>query len=97
MGYLILYVYLILFLKDVMYVEVNWISVFYFIFGIVVVIGGGFGGWFVDKWGLKKSIILIIIVFVCVIFILLLMIFLFLFFIIMMGFWSMLSWVILLV
>ena len=53
-----------------MNVEANWISVFYFIFGIAAVIGGGFGGWLADKWGSKKSIISIIIVFACAIFIL---------------------------
>lgn len=53
-GHLTLYAYLTPFLKDVMYVEANWISVFYFIFGIAAVIGGGFGGWLADKWGSKK-------------------------------------------
>ncbi len=60
-GHLTLYAYLTPFLKDVMHVEANWISVFYFIFGIAAVIGGGFGGWLADKWGSKKSIISIII------------------------------------
>ena len=70
------------------------ISVFYFIFGIAAVIGGGFGGWLADKWGSKKSIISIIIVFACAIFLLPLMTFSFPLFIIMMGLWSMLSWAI---
>ncbi|MCZ2971047.1 MFS transporter, partial [Acinetobacter baumannii] len=52
-GHLTLYAYLTPFLKDVMNVEANWISVFYFIFGIAAVIGGGFGGWLADKWGSK--------------------------------------------
>ena len=93
-GHLTLYAYLTPFLKDVMNVEANWISVFYFIFGIAAVIGGGFGGWLADKWGSKKSIISIIIVFACAIFILPLMTFSFPLFIIMMGLWSMLSWAI---
>ena len=93
-GHLTLYAYLTPFLKDVMCVEANWISVFYFIFGIAAVIGGGFGGWLADKWGSKKSIISIIIVFACAIFILPLMTFSFPLFIIMMGLWSMLSWAI---
>ena len=93
-GHLTLYAYLTPFLKDVMHVEANWISVFYFIFGIAAVIGGGFGGWLADKWGSKKSIISIIIVFACAIFILPLMTFSFPLFIIMMGLWSMLSWAI---
>ena len=38
-GHLTLYAYLTPFLKDVMNVEANWISVFYFIFGIAAVIG----------------------------------------------------------
>ena len=70
-----------------MHVDANWISVFYFIFGIAAVIGGGFGGWLADKWGSKKSIISIIIVFACAIFILPLMTFSFPLFIIMMGLW----------
>ncbi|MGQ0414443.1 MFS transporter, partial [Bacillus sp. HC-TM] len=93
-GHLTLYAYLTPFLKDVMHVEANWISVFYFIFGIAAVIGGGFGGWLADKWGSKKSIISIIIVFACAIFMLPLMTFSFPLFIIMMGLWSMLSWAI---
>ena len=93
-GHLTLYAYLTPFLKDVMHVEANWISVFYFIFGIAAVIGGGFGGWLADKWGSKKSIISIIIVFACAIFILPMMTFSFPLFIIMMGLWSMLSWAI---
>ena len=93
-GHLTLYAYLTPFLKDVMHVEANWISVFYFIFGIAAVIGGGFGGWLADKWGSKKSIISIIIVFACAIFLLPMMTFSFPLFIIMMGIWSMLSWAI---
>lgn len=93
-GHLTLYAYLTPFLKDVMHVEANWISVFYFIFGIAAVIGGGFGGWLADKWGSKKSIISIIIVFACAIFLLPMMTFSFPLFIIMMGLWSMLSWAI---
>ena len=38
-----------------MHVEANWISVFYFIFGIAAVLGGGLGGWLADKWGSKKE------------------------------------------
>ena len=86
-GHLTLYAYLTPFLKDVMHVEANWISVFYFIFGIAAVIGGGFGGWLADKWGSKKSIISIIIVFACAIFMLPMMTFSFPLFIMMMGLW----------
>ncbi|MGG0180659.1 MFS transporter [Bacillus tropicus] len=93
-GHLTLYAYLTPFLKDVMHVEANWISVFYFIFGIAAVLGGGLGGWLADKWGSKKSIISIIIVFACAIFLLPMMTFSFPLFIMMMGLWSMLSWAI---
>ncbi|QWI13536.1 MFS transporter [Bacillus mycoides] len=93
-GHLTLYAYLTPFLKDVMHVEANWISVFYFIFGIAAVLGGGLGGLLADKWGSKKSIISIIIVFACAIFMLPMMTFSFPLFIIMMGLWSMLSWAI---
>lgn len=93
-GHLTLYAYLTPFLKDVMHVEADWISVFYFIFGIAAVLGGGLGGLLADKWGSKKSIISIIIVFACAIFILPMMTFSFPLFIIMMGIWSMLSWAI---
>ncbi|WP_144615236.1 MFS transporter [Bacillus cereus] len=93
-GHLTLYAYLTPFLKDVMHVEANWISVFYFIFGIAAVLGGGLGGLLADKWGSKKSIISIIIVFACAIFMLPMMTFSFPLFILMMGLWSMLSWAI---
>ncbi|AVF22267.1 Purine efflux pump PbuE [Paenibacillus larvae subsp. larvae] len=77
-----------------MHVEAKWISLFYFIFGIAAVIGGGFGGWLADKWGSKKSIISIIIVFACAMFLLPIMTFSFPLFIVMMAIWSMLSWAI---
>ncbi|AVF26589.1 Purine efflux pump PbuE [Paenibacillus larvae subsp. larvae] len=93
-GHLTLYAYLTPFLKDIMHVEAKWISLFYFIFGIAAVIGGGFGGWLADKWGSKKSIISIIIVFACAMFLLPIMTFSFPLFIVMMAIWSMLSWAI---
>ncbi|CAM4049365.1 major facilitator transporter [Bacillus manliponensis] len=93
-GHLTLYAYLTPFLKEVVHVDANWISVFYFVFGIAAVIGGGFGGWLADKWGSKKSIISIIIAFGIALFILPMVTFSFPLFIAVMTIWSMLSWAI---
>lgn len=93
-GHLTLYAYLTPFLKNIMHVEARWISVFYFIFGIAAVMGGGLGGWLADKWGSKKSILTIITVFACAMFLLPVMTFSFPLFLIMMALWSMLSWAI---
>lgn len=93
-GHLTLYAYLTPFLKEVLHIEASWISVFYFVFGIAAVIGGGFGGWLADKWGSAKSIISIIIAFGIALFTLPMVTFSLPLFIVIMTIWSMLSWAI---
>ncbi|NRD79487.1 MFS transporter [Bacillus sp. BRMEA1] len=93
-GHLTLYAYLTPFLKTMLHLNAGWISIFYFIFGISSVFGGGLGGWLADKWGSKKSILTIITVFSIVIFILPKTAFSVTLFVIVMMIWSMLSWAI---
>jgi len=93
-GHLTLYAYLTPFLKSVLHVNSNMLSIFYFIFGISAVFGGGVGGWMADKWGSKKSILSIIAVFSVVLFILPKVTFSIILFVIVMMIWSMLSWAI---
>ncbi|MGV3466718.1 MAG: MFS transporter [Heyndrickxia sp.] len=93
-GHLTLYAYLTPFLKSVLHVNANMLSIFYFIFGISAVFGGGVGGWMADKWGSKKSIVSIIAVFSIVLFILPKVTFSIILFVVVMMIWSMLSWAI---
>lgn len=93
-GHLTLYAYLTPFLQASLHLNSTWVSIFYFIFGISAVFGGGFGGFLADKWGSKKSILAITTVFCLLLFILPNVTFsVTLFVIVMMG-WSMLSWAI---
>ncbi|MBS4174911.1 MFS transporter [Bacillus sp. FJAT-49736] len=93
-GHLTLYAYLTPFLKTVLHLDATWISIFYFIFGVSAVFGGGVGGWMADRWGSKKSILSIIAIFSIVLFILPKVTFSVVLFVIMMMIWSMLSWAI---
>jgi DHA1 family purine base/nucleoside efflux pump-like MFS transporter len=70
------------------------VSIFYFIFGISAVFGGGLGGFMADKWGSKKSILTIVAVFCLILFILPSVTFSITLFVIVMMVWSMLSWAI---
>ncbi|WP_114744044.1 MFS transporter [Falsibacillus pallidus] len=93
-GHLTLYAYLTPFLKTALNLNAEWISIFYFIFGISAVFGGGFGGWSADKFGSKKSILTFISIFAVVLFILPKMAFSMPLFAAIMVIWSMLSWAI---
>ncbi|OIK15984.1 MFS transporter [Bacillus sp. MUM 116] len=93
-GHLALYAYLTPFLKTTLHLDATWVSIFYFIFGISAVFGGGLGGWLADKWGSKKSIITIVAVFAIALFILPNVTFSITLFVIVMMIWSMLSWAI---
>lgn len=93
-GHLTLYAYLTPFLQTALHLNSTWISIFYFIFGVAAVFGGGIGGFLADKWGSPKSILMIISVFCLVLFILPKVTFSTILFVIVMMVWSMLSWAI---
>lgn len=93
-GHLTLYAYLTPFLKSTLNLDPTWVSIFYFIFGIAAVCGGGLGGFMADKWGSKKSILTIVTSFSLVMFILPKVTFSITLFVIVMMVWSMLSWAI---
>ncbi|WP_078410550.1 MFS transporter [Priestia abyssalis] len=93
-GHLTLYAYLTPFLKTALHLNAAWVSIFYFIFGIAAVFGGGIGGWAADKWGSKTSILSIISLFTVVLFGLNKVTFSIPLFVTMMIIWSMLSWAI---
>ncbi|KAA9014616.1 MFS transporter [Niallia endozanthoxylica] len=93
-GHLTLYAYLTPFLQTALHLNSTWISIFYFIFGIAAVFGGGLGGFMADKWGSQKSILVIVSVFCLVLFILPKVTFSTILFVIVMMVWSMLSWAI---
>ncbi|OZI10726.1 hypothetical protein CEW92_15375 [Bacillaceae bacterium SAS-127] len=73
-------------------VSSGWVSVFYFIFGIAAVIGGGAGGWAADKWGAKRTILTAILLFAVIIFMIPKVTFSIPLFLVFMVLWSMLSW-----
>ncbi|MDR4949780.1 MFS transporter [Neobacillus cucumis] len=93
-GHLTLYAYLTPFLQTSLHLNSTWISVFYFIFGISAVFGGGLGGFMADKWGSRKSILTIVAVFCLVLFILPKATVSTILFMVVMMVWSMLSWAI---
>ncbi|MGG1399136.1 MFS transporter [Bacillus salipaludis] len=93
-GHLTLYAYLTPFLKSTLHLDATWVSIFYFIFGISAVFGGGFGGWLADKWGSKKSILTIVTVFAVALFVLPNVTSSITIFVIVMMIWSALSWAI---
>ncbi|MED4229324.1 MFS transporter [Neobacillus cucumis] len=93
-GHLTLYAYLTPFLQTSLHLNSTWISVFYFIFGVSAVFGGGLGGFMADKWGSRKSILTIVAVFCLVLFILPKATLSIIVFVMVMMVWSMLSWAI---
>ncbi|MBM7652430.1 MFS transporter [Neobacillus cucumis] len=93
-GHLTLYAYLTPFLQTSLHLNSTWISVFYFIFGVSAVFGGGLGGFMADKWGSRKSILTIVAVFCLVLFILPKATLSTILFVVVMMVWSMLSWAI---
>lgn len=91
-GHLTLYGYLTPFLKMMLGLNGNWISIIYLIFGVAAVSGGGFGGFLADRFGTKLTIISVIIAFAFAIFAIPYTTFALPLFLIVMIIWSMLSW-----
>ncbi|WP_134683768.1 MFS transporter [Brevibacillus migulae] len=91
-GHLTLYAYLTPFLQSTLHIDAAWISIFYFLFGISAVLGGGVGGWAADKWGSRPSILAIVALFTVVLFTLPQVTFSLPLFIAVMMVWSALSW-----
>jgi len=67
-GHLTLYAYLTPFLQETLHLGPSVLSLFYLLFGIAAVLGGGFGGWVTDKFGAEKSILAIVSVFAVIMF-----------------------------
>lgn len=59
-GHLTLYAYLAPFVQSNFDISPTMMSVVYFMFGIAAVSGGGLGGLLSDKWGVNKTILLIV-------------------------------------
>lgn len=93
-GHLALYAYLTPFLQTVLHLNSTWVSIFYFIFGISAVFGGGFGGYMADKWGSQKSILSILVIYWLALFLMPKVTFSTILFVIVMMVWSLLSWAI---
>ncbi|MNM78145.1 Purine efflux pump PbuE [compost metagenome] len=93
-GHLTLYAYLTPFLQTLLHLSSTVITVVYFLFGIAAVLGGGIGGWVVDKWGATKSILVIISAFLIAILLMPAVTSSFYVFLAVMMLWSMLSWAI---
>ncbi|OPA75167.1 MFS transporter [Paenibacillus selenitireducens] len=91
-GHLTLYAYLTPFLQETLHINTSLLSVFYFIFGIAAVAGGGIGGWVSDKFGSERSIVMIVTVFGVMMFLMPLSTFSIYACIVVMMIWSMLSW-----
>lgn len=62
-GHLMLYAYFTPFLTNVLQIEAQWLSLLYLIYGISAVIGGGIGGWSVDRFGAKRAMLTILLSF----------------------------------
>ncbi|WHI59788.1 MFS transporter [Mammaliicoccus lentus] len=93
-GHTILYAYFTPFVKMTMGISGRWLSVFYFIFGIAAVSGGGVGGTLSDRFGSKRTMITTLIIFSLSIFTLPYTTSVLALFIIVMIIWGMMSWAI---
>ena len=91
-GHYTVYAYFTPFLENVLHLDANWISVFYFLFGIAAVSGGAVGGMLSDAIGPQKSIIIFIATFAVVLFILPFSTFSLFVFVPVMLIWGALSW-----
>lgn len=59
-GHYTLYAYFAPFLETTLHLNATWISIAYFAFGLGAIFGGPFGGITADKFGVNKSILLVI-------------------------------------
>lgn len=91
-GHYTFYAYFTPFLESALDLSGYWISVFYFLFGIAAVLGGGLGGSLADHIGATKSMLIFIGSFAIVLFILPYTTFFIPLFIIVMMVWGALSW-----
>lgn len=91
-GHLTLYAYLTPFLQETLHLGASALSMFYLIFGIAAVLGGGLGGWVTDKFGPEKSILSIVSLFAVVMFLMPISTFSVYVCLIVMIAWSALSW-----
>ncbi|MED5020822.1 MFS transporter [Paenibacillus chibensis] len=91
-GHLTLYAYLTPFLQETLHLGASALSMFYLIFGIAAVLGGGLGGWVTDKFGPEKSILSIVSLFAVVMFLMPISTFSVYICLIVMIAWSALSW-----
>lgn len=69
-GHLTLYAYLTPYLQETFQLSPGMTSIVYFLFGLAAVSGGGLGGLLADKWGTKRSILLIVSSFAVIMFVL---------------------------
>lgn len=94
-GHLTLYGYLQPYVESTFGVSPGMMSMVYFLFGIAAVTGGGAGGWISDKFGTKRSILIIVACFSVSMFLVMLTAQIsFWVFLIAMMLWSGLSWAI---
>jgi len=91
-GHYTFYAYFTPFLESTLDLSGYWISVFYFLFGIAAVFGGGIGGSLADHIGATKSMLIFIGSFAIVLFVLPYTTFFIPLFIIVMMIWGALSW-----
>lgn len=91
-GHLTLYAYLAPFLQGELRLDANWLSLFFFIFGLAAIAGGGLGGWATDQWPVKRLLPLFMGVFVVVLALLPVVTGSIIVFILVFIVWSMLSW-----
>lgn len=91
-GHYTFYAYFTPFLENNLHLSGYWISVFYFLFGVAAVSGGGIGGVLADRIGATKSMLIFISTFSVVLFVLPYTTFFMPLFIIVMMIWGALSW-----
>jgi DHA1 family purine base/nucleoside efflux pump-like MFS transporter len=91
-GHLTLYSYLTPFLQETLHLDASSLTLFYFIYGIAAVAGGGIGGWITDRLGAKRSIFMILISFAVALFLMPLATFSLWVCSIVMMIWGLLSW-----
>ncbi|WP_025785426.1 MFS transporter [Sporosarcina sp. D27] len=91
-GHYTVYAYFTPFLETTMNLSSSSVSIFYFLFGIAAVVGGGFGGGLASRIGSQKSILIILGTFSLSLFVLPYSTFSMPVFIIVMMIWGALSW-----